>query len=286
MTDQFLYESWLSRMSPVINARLLQFSGLKTPREDLFQESALELWRQLDKVMQHPNPEALFSKMLRYRLSKILRAEHKAGMWLESQSGSIEYGSSVDFLHDPYLEELRKKEYEQTRKWREAHPERYRELQRRWYHEHKAELKGKKRYYEENREKLLAYQRTRYAAVHEDVKPRHELGQKLSEQEKLERKRQYNREYAKAHREQINAAARARYAKTHENVEPRTKLNLSTQEKIERRRQQQKEYREAHKEELRRYYQEYRKTHKEQLNQYRRDYDRARYAAKKQQQAS
>ena len=154
-----------------------KWGGLKTPIEDIIQETLIKIFEKSDELKdydrQHLEGHACLT--FRYMALNTLLEEHKKGLWIQN-SDLLDNGRSiyeltndnVSFLNDPWLDEFykskRKREKEYYQKMKTERAAYYQELKekrnaynKKYFCEHREELSKYKReyskqYYQKNKE--------------------------------------------------------------------------------------------------------------------------------------
>ena len=125
------FEQYYEEFKPAINRMVYRFKGLKTNREDLFQEALILLWKITDRLNTVNNPYSYFVAALRNIFVNILIDEHKQGLWATDsiykqydgeEFNLLDRGNyTTDFnynFYDPWLENYYQKRREYKREYR------------------------------------------------------------------------------------------------------------------------------------------------------------------------
>lgn len=175
-----------------------RWSGLKTPIEDVVQETLIKIFEKSDELKdydrQHLEGHACLT--FRYMALNTLLEEHKKGLWIQNSDTLKDerslYGvlnEAVFFLNDPWLDEFyankkkRNREYyeknkEQILMYYQEHKEEISAYSKKYYQEHKDEIlqyshEYSKKYHQKNKERIRAYQREYYRENAENIKQFH-----------------------------------------------------------------------------------------------------------------
>lgn len=177
-----------------------KWSGLKTPVEDLVQQTLIDCWNREDKIKNLPWWDSHCCRSLDIIAHNTLLEEHKKGLWIQQSANAAkdrngdEYdlyernNNELVYIHDPWLDEFREKE---------------RKRKRQYYYDHREEILEKhKEYYKEHREEQLAYQKAYQKQYRKDnIEKLREL-QKDYHQRNKEKYREYSKRYYQEHIEQ------------------------------------------------------------------------------------
>ena len=142
-----------------------RWSGLKTPIEDVVQETLIKIFEKSDELKdydrQHLEGHACLT--FRYMALNTLLEEHKKGLWIQN-SDSLDNGYSIyeltnddiSFLNDPWLDEFYKSKRERDRINYQKNKEQFAT----YYQEHKEERAAySRKYYQEHKEEYARYSR-------------------------------------------------------------------------------------------------------------------------------
>ena len=111
------FEQYVTELDPTIRHLLVKYNGMKTDAEDLYQEAMLlilQIMPKLDAATGEDGYKKLFNTAFQNRLKQIYRDEHSQLLWIsQGMTEAVEAlaHDPVDYLHDYYFEECKKRSH-------------------------------------------------------------------------------------------------------------------------------------------------------------------------------
>ena len=111
------FEEYATELDPTIRNLLSKYSGMKTEAEDLYQEAMLlimQIMPKLDAATGEDGYKKLFNAAFQNRLKQIYRDEHSQLLWISQGMTEVVEARNhdrIDYLHDYYFEECKKRSH-------------------------------------------------------------------------------------------------------------------------------------------------------------------------------
>lgn len=273
---------------------------LKADRQDLEQELLIKIFKEIDKIEKVKNKSEdwqgyVYVMCLNY-LKTLELEEHKQGLWLNNSYDEMCYldgeytddrfvcqhifNTGID-IKDHFLEWYYSHKKEYNKKWREEHPDYYKEyvaknrehineLNNQWKKNHKEYVSlYNKIHREQNKEHYKEYREKNKEHIREIQK---QWEERQSEEWKQKRK-EYHNEYSKQYSKQY-------YQEHKDNPEYKEKRKQYYQEHKEKVREYKKQYYQENKKKINdkhnEYMKSYREKNREKMNAYNREYKKKR----------